>query len=184
MLSKCIGTAELRELAGQGVRLELSPNVEDLTRLAELVVEPGDGRQAPGQLAARISFENGSEGYPRMRISVTGSLILRCQRCLRPVEWLVDVRTRLTVLGSDAQAARLAEPFDSIVMSADGLRLAAVIEDEILAALPMAPVHEPGVDCAEAGAPNVELQSKAEQTYRPFAGLATRVAGAAKDSEH
>jgi len=184
MLSKCIGTAELKELAGQGARFELSPNVEDLTRLAELVVEPGDGRQAPGQLAARISFDNGSEGYPRMRISVTGSLILRCQRCLRPVEWSVDVRTRLTVLGSDAQAARLAEPFDSIVMGADGLRLAAVIEDEILAALPMAPVHEPGVDCAEAGAPNVELQNKAEQTYRPFAGLATRVAGAAKDSEH
>jgi uncharacterized protein len=184
MLSKWIGTAELKELAGQGARLELSLNVEDLTRLAEFVVKPGDGRQAPGQLAARIRFENGSEGYPRMRISVTGSLILRCQRCLRPVEWSVHVRTRLTVLGSDAQATQLAEPFDSIVMSADGLRLAAVIEDEILAALPMAPVHEPGVDCVEAGAPNVELQSKAEQTYRPFAGLATRVAGGGKDSEH
>ena len=189
-----IGTAELKELAGRGARLELSLNVEDLTRLAELVVKPGDSRLAPGQLAdgqwvdrplaARVRFENGSEDYPRMRITVTGSLILRCQRCLRPVEWSVDVRTRLTVLGSDAQAARLAEPFDSIVMSADGLRLAAVIEDEILAALPMAPVHEPGVDCAEAGALNVELQNKAEQTYRPFAGLATRVAGAAKDSEH
>lgn len=184
MLSKSIGTAELKELAAHGARLELSLNLETLTRLAELVIEPGDSHRAGGQLTARVRFDNGSEGYPRMQIAVTGSLTLRCQRCLRPVEWSLDVRSRLTVLGNDAQAKRLAEPFDSIVTGADGLRLAAVVEDEILAALPMAPLHEPGVDCVEAGAPNVELASKTEQTYRPFAGLATRVAGTGKAREH
>ena len=48
----------------------------------------------------------------------------------------------------------------------------------------MVPVHEPGVDCVEAGAPNLELENKTEQMYRPFADLATRVAGLGKDSEH
>ena len=194
MLSKCIGTAELKELAGQSACLGLSLNVENLPRLADIVVETGfvetgaveagDGDRAGGQLAATVRFDNGSEAYPRIRIAVTGSLKLQCQRCLRPVDWPIDVRTRLTVLSSDAQVGQLAEPFDSIVMGADGLMLATVIEDEILAALPMVPVHEPGVDCVEAGAPNLELESKTEQMYRPFADLATRVAGLGKDSEH
>ena len=176
MLSKSIGTAELAELARRGSRHELSITVTTLARLAEIVVTSVNGHN--GSLVAEIRVDNGSEGFPRIWIVVTGSVTLPCQRCLRPVEWAVNVNSRLTVLRDEAESAKLAEPFDSVVMGVDGFLLSTLIEDEVLAALPMAPVHVTAADCAKAGASNIDLESNAEPTYRPFANLAASVAAA------
>ena len=122
-----------------------------------------------------VVIEPGTEGIARLRIDVTGQLPLRCQRCLHTVVWPLRLSTRLTVVSDDREAEALTEPFDSVILEDGELRLETVVEDEILAALPMAPAHEPGEDCISAGTPIVESENETEQTYRPFASLATLV---------
>jgi len=176
MLSARIESAELRELAERKVRRELRFNPSDFERLPRLaILNAGQGEAAGSAelvpwLATEIGFDIGPEGFPRVQLAMTGALELECQRCLQPVSWQVALDSQLTVLSDEAQIAGLADPFDSIVMGADGLRLASIIEDEILAALPMAPVHGPGSDCAESGKAIDELEMK---THRPFADLAS-----------
>lgn len=177
MPSKRIEAAELKELAGAGARMELRLNSGDLARVAELVASDQPDQASPDALAAVVDFDTGHERFPRLRIAVAGNLNLRCQRCLRPVAWPLELTTRLTVLDDEGQAGRLAEPFDSIVMEDGALTLDAVIEDEILAALPMAPMHEAGDHCHEAGEPATDLNNETGQRYRPFAALATMVGG-------
>jgi len=178
MPSKRIEAAELKELAAAGGRQEMHLGSERLDRLADLLEVPTGGDTGPVELDAEVGFEAAPAGFPRLNISVSGELSLRCQRCLRAVAWPLRLTTRLTVVGSDEQAEQLAEPFDSIVMDADGLALDTIIEDEILAALPLAPVHEPG-QCEQAGAAieNLDSDNETGQTYRPFAALATMVGG-------
>jgi len=177
MPSTRIEAAELKELAAAGARLELHLGMEQLPRLAKLLEVGQVGVAGQVLESVDVSFAAGAEGFPQVTIVARGNLSLRCQRCLRAVAWPLRLTTQLTVVRADEQAEQLAEPFDSIMMAADGLALDAVIEDEILAALPMSPVHGPGDDCAVADTPIADLKSEQEagQTYRPFAALATMV---------
>lgn len=179
MLSKRIEAAELKELAASGARLGMRLGIEQLPRLAELLEVEQPSETGRALVCADVGFATGTEGFPQLTISARGNLSLRCQRCLRPVAWPLRLTTSLTVLRGDEQAEQLAEPFDSIVMAADGLALDGMIEDEILTALPMAPLHGPEDDCVEAHARIVDLKSEQEagQTHRPFAALATMVGG-------
>jgi uncharacterized protein len=181
MPSKRILVAELRELAAAGARLRLRFGAGQLDRLTGLLAEPENGDE-PASVAADVEFGTGADGLPRVAISVTGRLSVRCQRCLGPLEWPLALTVSLAVLERDEQAEQLEDPFDSIVIGAEGLALQAVIEDEILAALPLAPCHEPE-RCAGAGLPLGELNSDIEtgQTHRPFAGLATLIADRQRD---
>jgi uncharacterized protein len=98
---------------------------------------------------------------------------LECQRCLQPLGWELRIESRLTVLTEEGQAARLSDPFDSVLMDGDGLDLLAIIEDEILAALPMAPVHESGSECAKREKTGKSSDIGAAKTIRPFENLAS-----------
>jgi len=179
MLSARIDFAELRQLAERKAFRELRFNPSDLERLAPFSIvnggerETGSSAKTPSWLATKIGFENDPDGFPRVQLAITGNLELECQRCLQPMLWQVALDTQLTVLSEEVQTPAIAEPFDSIVMDANGLCLASVIEDEILAALPMAPVHGPGLDCAEPGKATGELDVNTEKVHRPFADLAS-----------
>ncbi len=166
-----IEAAKLAELAAAGERLTLTIDPAELTRLSALLVEDSRG----ACLDARVQFDEGPEGLPRMHMEVTGELGLRCQRCLDVIAWPVRLDTRLTLLGEDAEAGRLAEPFDSVALESGALTLETVIEDEILAALPIAPMHRAGEACV--GASPEGFEEQAGQTYRPFEALARMVAG-------
>ena len=54
------------------------------------------------------------------------------------------------------------------------LQLDTVIEDEILAALPMVPVHDTGTECAATTSQD-NTETETEQMHRPFAALADLV---------
>lgn len=182
MPSKCIEAAELGELAGNAAHVELRLGSEDLIRLADFLVrDDGDDERAP-ILTAAIDFGEGPEGFPCLRLTISGELKLRCQRCLRSLAWPVAMTSRLTVLQADAQAGQLAAPFDSVVTENGSLRLEIVVEDEVLAALPMAPMHGSRAARGEAGAPMENLaglnpRKQAAHTHRPFAALASMVDG-------
>ena len=97
----------------------------------------------PGR--ARLRTTSSSHGTSRdgRRCSDTwrGVLPLICQRCLERFDWSFDTRFETVVVDSgQVETGGL----DALVCSSGRIELARVIEDELLLALPNAPVHPHG----------------------------------------
>ena len=174
MLSERVDSTQLSELARKGIGLDLRLPVANLARLPVCLYSSGKGQDSDEseELAANVQFGFGSEGLPQIELSISGHLSLQCQRCLDPVIWPVQIDTCLTVLNSDEQTELIASPFDSVSIDVDGLDLAIIIEDEILAALPMVPVHTGGPNCQATGGLDINSETDAELMQKPFADLA------------
>lgn len=95
-----------------------------------------------------------------------------CQRCLRPMGVRLDVERRIVfVPGEDRAEALDAESEDDVLALPDALDLHALVEDELLLAMPIVPCHEvcPEPLAFEAGG-TTEGEDPADH---PFAALAT-----------
>jgi uncharacterized protein len=100
----------------------------------------------------------------------------RCQRCLQPVAVDLQVRRRLRFVDGEAQAAELdADSEDDVLATERALDLHALIEDELLLALPMVPRHArcaapAGVALGDGADPAAAVDAAA--AAHPFAALA------------
>lgn len=173
MLRERVDSARLNELARNGASLERDLSAADFERLPVVVTDEPT-------LHAVLRFDVGPERFPRIAMSVRGELELECQRCLQPMGWRVELDSRLSILDSEEQTELVASPFDSILMDAEGLSLATMIEDEILAALPIAPVHTDDAGCQSADAQDSNSAIAAEPMQQPFADLADLMGGQKK----
>ena len=79
-----------------------------------------------------------------LHLAARGSLCMQCQRCLQGVEVAVGVeRSFLFVHGESQAADRDANSDDDVLPLTRALDLVALVEDELLLALPLVPRHEP-----------------------------------------
>jgi uncharacterized protein len=84
-------------------------------------------------------------GTLRARLEVT------CQRCLQAMQLNLEVEMRLGLIRADNQAKALPKVYEPLV-SADGvMALSELVEDELLLALPVAPLHGEIRQCEAAG---------------------------------
>jgi uncharacterized protein len=83
-------------------------------------------------------------GRPSLELRVRATLQLRCQRCLAPLAYEVAERALLVLAGSQEEID--AEPLDvdspDRVVAAKEMDVRALVEDELILALPYAPRHE------------------------------------------
>jgi uncharacterized protein len=107
------------------------------------------------------------------RAVVTGEvrarLALPCQRCLGPLVHQVDAPVSLALVSGMDEARELPERYDPLLITEPLLRLADLIEDELLLDLPQIPMHAPeecGARQADTGA------GRAPERENPFAVLA------------
>lgn len=168
MRSGRIGSAELADLVARGASLDVSIPVSSLARLAELA--PQGAAVGTARLNADLGFKAGAEGYPQLHLRVAGTVPVVCQRCLGLLEWPVSIDVLLTMVRNDQEAAVLADPFDTVLLADGELEPEQVVEDEVLAALPLAPKHADATPCGTRGGDDDTLKSG--ETHRPMAGLA------------
>jgi uncharacterized protein len=126
-------------------------------------------------LASREGVVTGSVALGREQrrilaeVDVTADLQLFCQRCLQPMHLPVASHSRVLLLESEAEAGEVSPEMETALAPEGRLRLADLLEEELLLALPAAPRHPEG-QCPD-GTPD-ELQDEfAEPTQRPFAAL-------------
>lgn len=115
-----------------------SLDISDLTRLAELL------HDGSGELAWQVRGERDADGRSFLRFELRGRAGLTCQRCLERLEWLIETRPvlRLVPAGSEIPDEELeVEDYDTIEAVRD-LDLLALVEDELLLSVPLAPMHE------------------------------------------
>ena len=100
---------------------------------------------------------------------------LECQRCLQAMSWPIRLERRLFfVEGEDAAAALDAESDDDVLALASTVDAHALIEDELLLALPIVPRHpacDAPVPLSQGDATRASAGEQAESEH-PFAALA------------
>lgn len=145
--------------AREGRILEGVLPVSALERLHDLVTE------VTGEVAYRLQGSLGARGESMLSLEVSGVLPLTCQRCLDSVLFTLEVDSLLELVpeGVDMSQDELEDDTRDFLPVASELDIAALVEDEILLALPVAPRHE---KCSFPGA------ADAGERVNPFATLA------------
>ena len=168
MLPASISASELAELVARSAKRSLKFPVESCARLAGVVADLPEARHA--QVSAELAFAAGADGRPRLDLHLQASLLLPCQRCLQPFAWLLDETLALELAATEDQVQASEAPMAAVVAGPEGLDLPTVLEDEIIAALPLSARHPDGAPCAVV-LPAVEVQKDEAAPVRPFAGL-------------
>lgn len=139
-------TIDSLEFARQGRAISGEVAVAALGRLADAVAEPSGSLQC----ALRgLPGEQRRDGKPGLELEVSGSLKLRCQRCLQAMDFPLRLASRLLPMApgepwpeddGDIAGDELDDEWDAIEASGEQSVLA-LIEDEVLLALPIVPRH-------------------------------------------
>ena len=164
--------------AEQGFSWSGSVPLSRFTRIAQEAVPPIDALDV--QVQCRL-YQN-ERGVACIEATLRTSIALTCQRCLEPVQHDVDTMVDLALLSDLKYADRLGEDADFVVLSEEQLAhgvddeqvidLLALLEDEMLLSLPLAPRHE---DC-EVSVKSVLVgddEPSPSRTDNPFGVLAS-----------
>lgn len=133
---------DLEALGGRGAVLDGELRVAELTRLRASLHAHCDAAVEVGVRCGRAA-----DGRVTIQLTVAATLPLTCQRCLEPVEQAVAETVDWIVVGSETEAARVADGLEPLVLADDRLQIAALVEDELIVSLPMAPRHARIDDC-------------------------------------
>ena len=138
--------------------------ISSLCRLADSLASQ------QGEISYRLEGTVDQDGNHILRLSVSGVLVVQCQRCLEAMELPIDARSGFRLVASERELGPVEdEPEDWTALVADPrLDVLALVEDELLLAVPFAPVHADSM-C------NVRAASRDLETIvgGPFAVLAS-----------
>lgn len=126
--------------------LELARNARSLTGSISLV---GLGRlgeslfSREGAVAISLHFGIDESGYACINGRLSANLKLVCQRCLESMDWPVETEFSLGIVTNERQMEALPANYEPLLVGAEPVLLADIIEDELILALPDIPAHEP-----------------------------------------
>lgn len=117
-----------------------------------------------GPVAVEVTGVQTPRGRPGSKMALQGAVERVCQRCLQGVDVKLDVKCAVEWVRSDAEldAADQEDEWDAMLLT-DMVDLLPLVEDELLLAIPYAPMH---ASCVPAG------PSEAGDKPSPFAMLA------------
>ncbi len=160
--------------ARDGGRLTGALVAANLPRLSEQLQREQLQRADPlpgagGEIGYRVEGFLSERGHPGLHLQLDGEIELRCQRCLGALSTRIESRRDIVLVpGADEFAQRSDEDETmDIIPAAARLDLRALLEDEVLLALPVAPCHALGECSVPEGRPGA-----APERVSPFAALA------------
>jgi uncharacterized protein len=147
------------EFARSGGVLDRRVRLDELPRLADLLAS------SDGMLSVLLEGSRDAEGKSWLQVNIAGEPVLCCQRCLGGVMFPLDIRSRLQLLapGEEWPDDDLADDSADSMEADQELSVLSLIEDEILLALPIAPMH---------GKCDSPLADAGRNGASPFAALA------------
>ena len=135
-----------------------------LERVIPLLASP------EGELQVDMRLGVDPDGICHLSGNIRGNVVLQCQRCLENLTRALDVDFRLGLVRSQEDAARLAHGYEPLLVTAEPVSIADIVSDEVLLALPFAPVHGETDECH--GLYQDYQPSADAQRESPFAVLA------------
>lgn len=149
--------------AREAGQLEGEAPVAGLARLKDAVADD------TGVVRYSVEGFMNDQGKPALRLSVSASLKLVCQRCLGPVGFQLDSARMFELVPQDMPLGDPADEADDVEQIHADPKLDVIqwVEDEAILSLPMVPSHEAGrCEAPQAGAADTPARS-------PFSKLST-----------
>ena len=170
---------DLSLFCAQGGQLDGEWPQTDFARLQDsLMPLPGDRVPPPVQWHAQGLARPVTGGEPELWLHLRAqtSVVLQCQRCLQPTTEVLALDRQLRFVRGEDQAATLDEESEDDVLALQARTdLRELLEDELILALPLVPMHtlcpQPLVAVPEETAGAAKEQT-AEAAPHPFAALA------------
>lgn len=168
---------DVQVLADTGTELTGQTPLTRFARLADLAPDTPDGRAVldslgPVRWVAHLHMQRvtGTAGQPALHLQLDAQLPLQCQRCLLPYAQAVQVDREFAFVKDEATAEALDDESDiDLLVASRQFDLAALIEDELLMAMPIVPKHE---QCPAPVAMQAGEVEEAPARPNPFAALA------------
>ncbi|WP_313054904.1 YceD family protein [Pseudomonas lopnurensis] len=155
-----------RKLADRAATLEGELQLSQLERLAD----PLEDDQ--GVVCAHFAFGRDEQRAVVIHSRLDVEVKMICQRCLEPVVLPIHSECDYAVVNEGASSQHLPKGYDVLEVGEDPLDLLALVEDELLLALPIVPLHDPEI-CQPPVGPDEPEPSEDEVTRsNPFSVLA------------
>ena len=169
----------MQAFAGEGASLSETTSLQNLQRLAKEVhgLQPdlSVSWQAHGELRAASGSSDaaGEEQDVWLHLQATTSMPLSCQRCLGPVMVALEVdRWYRFVASEEIAMAEDDQSDEDLLVMEPQFDLLAVLEDELLMALPLVPMQGQCPVAPTLSTGEIDLLELAAEKLNPFAVLA------------
>lgn len=106
-----------------------------------------------------LTGEINERGKPGLKLAVDGSVRLQCQRCLGSLDLPLHLEAQLEFASSEAEITAADDDIERVVAGRE-MNVVALVEDEVLLALPMVPKHE---QCSAAAGLGADAEPSAFQ---------------------
>lgn len=164
MIEELPDRLDLLDAAEAGRELRGRVALADLERVLQLLASTA------GALEVEMHLGRDADGTYFLSGSIHGSVILQCQRCLEDMSRELAIDFRLGLVRSQEAAARLSSSYEPLIVTAEPASIADIVSEEVLLALPFAPVHA-DTDACHGLLENYQATHGAERE-NPFAVLA------------
>jgi len=161
--------APVDTLAGTETAVDFSIPLAELPRVAHELTA------ADGEAKGRVRFSR-QLGQAVADLQVSAQPEVVCQRCMQPMRWPVEVKSRIALVSDYAAADRVPEGLEVFLVEADSVSVRDLVDEEVMLALPIVPRHEDGSECAGGSMqlPGHEVEPDEPvdtQVQKPFAQL-------------
>jgi Predicted metal-binding, possibly nucleic acid-binding protein len=137
MLPELPQTIDPRRLARKGAVISGQYAVYEMSRLCEILQDHS------GQIIFRLEFRQDVENKQCLIIGeIEAGLKTICQRCLYSMDFNIASKVYLGVISDPVDVANLPEGCEALLEGEDPISLPAVIEDELILAMPFSFMHE------------------------------------------
>ena len=155
-----------RKLADRGATLEGELPLASLPRLCEQLADNA------GTLRVKLSFSRDQQRVAVIRSELDTEVQMVCQRCLERASLPIHGEYAYAVVREGAADQALPKGYDALEVGEEPLDLLTLVEDELLLALPIVPVHDPEVCQQPAGLDESAPGEDEVSRSNPFSVLA------------
>lgn len=161
-------------LADEGTEVQVDIPVARMARLAGELAAP------TGKACGSVQFSR-DRGFPVADVQVTADVTVVCQRCLQPMVTHLEAGSRVFLPATEAAAEHVPEDAELMLAPEGRLRLGELVEEDLLLALPFAPLHDDESRCAQRAEAAPSEAPVADDVQRPFAALGDLMGRAKRD---
>ena len=161
--------APVDTLVGTEAAIDFTIPLKDLPRVSrELTASDGEAK-------GHVRFSRQS-GQAVADLDVRAQPEVVCQRCMQPMRWPVQLKSRVALVTDYDAADRVPEGLEVFLVEADSVSVRDLVDEEILLALPNVARHAEGSECADSQVQlpghEADTQDAADsQVQKPFAQL-------------
>jgi uncharacterized protein len=139
--------------------------LSELPRLRSRIAGIGGGARGTVRLRRR-------SGFAVAELTLAGTAILQCQRCMQPMALALASTTEVALLLAEADLSKVPDELEPVLARGGTISAGELVEEELLLALPIVPLHEEPGECAvPPAAPLLAEEAPEHVTQRPFEGL-------------